>query len=344
MGNNVKFEISNATIIKIILWILLVWFLFCIREVVVLFFIVMVVVAAIGPLVDKMAKYIPRALALIFLTVVFIGLLVGIGFLIVPPVVHQVSQLAINLPYLISKISPFYESIRDSVTNYQEGLFNISSQLARLTSGIYSTTIGFISGLVGILTILVLSFYMLLEQESLKSFLHQTVPAEHKDKIFQIAKKIGSKMGSWLRGQMLLMLIIGVLDGIALLIIGLISQNPIPYVLTLAVWGGLTEVIPYVGPWLGILPAFVIALTISPWHALGVLIAYLIIQQMEAQFLAPKIMGKAVGLSPVIIILSLIAGAKMMGILGVVIAVPIAAAISVIIQDWPEIKKIKEKT
>lgn len=334
MENRVKFEISNSTILKIILAVLAVWFLYSIREVVVLFFIVLVIVAALGTLVDKMSRYIPRALAMIIITIAFFGLLTLLGFLIIPPIISQISQLAVNLPYIINKLGPFYENIRNSVTYSQEGLFNISSQLGRLTSGIYSTTLGFLSGLVAILTILVLSFYMLLEQDSIKNFFHQIVPFEHKEKIFDIIRKISTKMGRWLRGQVLLMIVIGVLDGIVLLIGG------VPYALTLAVWGGLMEVIPYIGPWLGLLPAVLIALTISPWTALFVVIAYLVIQQLEAQFLVPKVMGKIIGLSPVIIILAVLAGVKLMGIMGVVVAIPVAAAISVFIQEWPNIKKI----
>lgn len=333
--NRVKFEISTTTIIKLILAIFAVWFLYAIRDIVVLFFIVLVVVAAFGPIVDWMAKVMPRVLALIIFSFVFLGALGGIGYLIIPPIVHQLQLLAINLPTILSKLGPLYQSIQNSIGNYQEGLFNISSQLSRLGPGIYSTTVGFISGLVAFLTILVLVFYMLLEQEALKKFLHQTLPLEQKERIFEVLRKIGGKMGGWLRGQAVLMITIGVLDGIALLALG------IPYALVLAVWGAITEVIPYIGPWLGLVPAFFVALTLSPLKALLILIAYLVIQQLEAQFLAPKIMGKAVGLSPVIIILALLIGAKLMGILGVLIAVPVAAAVAVLIQEWPEIKKLR---
>lgn len=338
MENRVKFEISTITVLKIIGAVLLVWFLYSVREILVLFFIVLVIVAALGPLVDRLSKYIPRLLAVILLTIVFLGILTAIGFLIVPPIVTEISQLAINLPFIVDKFGPFYNSVKNILPNYQEGLLNISSQLANISSGIYSTTLGFISGVVGLVTILVLSFYMLLEQNSLKNFLHQIVPVEHKEKFFEIARKIGTKMGAWLRGQVGLMIIIGLTDGIVLAILG------VPYALTLAVWGGLTEIIPYIGPWLGLLPAFLIALTVSPLTALFVLITYIVIQQLEGHFLVPKIMGKAVGLSPVIIILTLLAGAKLMGILGMIIAVPIAAALSVLIQEWPELKKIRENS
>ncbi len=331
----VKFDISWSTIAKIALGVFAIWFLYAIREIAVLFFIVLVIVAALGPLVDRMSKYIPRVLALILLTLFFLGLLTAVGFLIIPPIVNQISQLAINLPVIITKFGPFYTNIQQSISSYQESLFNVSSQIGRVTSGIYSTTIGFFSGIVAIFTILVLSFYMLLERDSIHGFFHSIVPDEHKDRVIEVIRKISFKMGSWLRGQFMLMSIVGVLDGVALAILG------VPYALTLAVWGGLTEVIPYVGPWLGMIPAIIIAYTISPLKAILVLAIYVVIQQMESQFLAPKIMGRAVGLSPVIIILALLIGAKLMGILGVVIAVPAAAAVSVILQEWPELKKLR---
>ncbi len=337
MENRVKFDISTTTVIKIALAIVLVWFLYVIRDIVVLFFIVLVIVAALGPLVDRMSKHIPRVLSVIILSIVFLGLLGAIGYLIVPPIIIQLKTLAINLPIIISKLGPIYQSIQHSIGNYQEGLFNLSSQLGKISSGLYSTTLGFVSGIVAVVTILVLAFYMLLEQDAIKNFLHQIVPGERKEKIFEITKKIGQRMGGWLRGQVLLMLIVGVADSIALVSLG------IPYALTLAVWGGITEVIPYIGPWLGLAPALIIAFTISPLKGLLILIAYVIIQQLESQFLVPKILGKAVGLSPVIIILALLAGAKLMGILGVIIAVPFAAALSVFIQEWAEIKNLRNQ-
>lgn len=335
MENRVKFDISTTTILKVIFAIFLVWFIYAVRDIVLLFFIVIVIVTALSPLVDRMSQHIPRILSLIILSVALLGGLVGVGFLIIPPIVNQISQLAINLPDLISHVGPLYETWQPRIANYQESLINLSSQLGGISSGIYSTTLGFIGGIIALFTILVLSFYMLLEQNAIKNFIGQTIPVEHKDKIIEIMHKIGDKMGKWLRGQFVLMVIIGILDGVALGVLG------VPYALTLAVWGGITEVIPYVGPWLGLIPAAIIAFTVSPVKGLFILIAYVVIQQLEAQFLAPKIMGKAVGLSPIIIILSLLVGAKLMGILGVIVAVPAAAAIGVIIQEWPEIKKIR---
>lgn len=335
MENRVKFDISTSTIIKLALAVLAVWFLFAIKDVLVLFFIVLVIVAALAPIVDNLSKYIPRWLSVLLFAVILLGVLSLIGVLLVPLIITELQMLSVNLPIIMSKLGPLYQSIQDSVGNYQEGLFNISSQLARISTNIYSTTIGFISGFIALLTVFVLTFYMLLEKDSIKNFIQQTIPIDSHEKIVIILKKISEKMGGWLRGQVFLMLAVGILDGIALAVLG------VPYALVLALWGGLTEVIPFIGPWLGLVPAFLVALTISPVKAIIVLVVFVLIQQLEAQFLAPKIMGKAVGLSPVIIILALLIGAQLMGILGVIFAIPAAAVVSVIIQEWREIKKIR---
>jgi len=334
MENRTRIDISLATILKIVLVVLGIWFLFTISEIVVLFFFALILVAALSPLVEKMSKFIPRSLAVGFLVLIFIGALVGIGFLIVPLLVMEIKQLALNLPAITSKLGPLYHNIQVSMGNYQEVLLNISSQIGKLTTNIYTTTIGFISGVVAFLTVIVLAFYMLVGKESIDTYANNFISHEKREQASKILNKISGKMSQWLGGHLFLMLVIGLFDGIALISLG------IPYALILAIWGGLCEIIPYLGPWLGAIPAVLIAFTISPLAALLVAIAYIVIQQLESNFLAPKIIGKAVGLSPVIVILSLLAGAKLMGLIGVLVAVPVAAIISVIIFEWPEIQKI----
>lgn len=335
MQNRVKFDISLGAILKVVIVVLGLWFLFAVREIVLLFFIVLVIVAALGPMVDKMSKYIPRFLSVLILAVIFLGVFVLAGFLFIPPLITQIGQLSANLPSIVDKFGPLYHNLQNLIPSSQRNLLNFSSQLSGITSGIYTTTIGFFSGLVALLTIIVVSFYMLLEQDSIKNFVYELVPQDYRDMAVNLLKKISDKMGSWLRGHVLLMLVIGVCDFIALSIIG------VPYALTLGLLGGLTEIIPYIGPWLGVAPVIVVAFAISPIKALIVAIAYFLIQQLESSFLAPKILGKAVGLSPVIIILALLVGGKLMGLLGIIIAVPAAAALSVLFQEWPELKKIR---
>jgi predicted PurR-regulated permease PerM len=334
MENRTKIDISTSTIIKVAVIILGIWFLFVIREIVILFFLALILVAALSPLVDKIAKFIPRTLAVATLVLVMLAIFVGIGFLIVPPLVAEIKLLAINLPIITSKLGPIYHNLQISLGNYQDTLLNLSSQIGKLTSGIFATTLGFISGIVAFVTILILTFYMLVGKESIGTYVSNFIAEEKRDRVAAISGKISGKMSQWLGGHLFLMLVVGCLDGVALFALG------VPYALVLAIWGGLTEMIPYLGPWLGAIPAVLIAFTVSPLAALLVLIAYIIIQQLEATFLAPKIIGKAVGLSPVIVIISLLAGAKLMGLVGVIVAVPVAAIISVLMAEWPEIKNL----
>lgn len=346
MENKVKFDISLNAILKVALVAIGIWFIYTVRDIFILLFFVLIIVAALAPLVSKMSKIMPRILAVIILAVIFLGVLTAIGFLIIPTLVTQIGQLATNMPVILNHLNSFYQQFNLSINNsqtfqtfqasqtFQEMILKLSSQVGGLTAGIYTTTIGFISGIVAVITVLVLSFYLLLEQTSIQKFIHDLVPSDHEDRISGILHKIGLKMGNWLRGQGILMLVVGLADGIVLSILG------VPYILILAIWGGLTEAIPYIGPWLGLIPAVIIAFTVSPITALFVLIAYILIQQIEGHFLVPKIMGKAIGLSPVIIIIAILIGAKLAGILGIIIAVPAAGALSVIIQDWREIKQI----
>jgi len=330
---HMKIDISLSTILKIVFVVLALWLLFTVKDIAVMFFIVLILAAALNPFVDKMSRYIPRLLVVLLIGIIFIGLLVGFGFLIVPPLVSEIKALAISLPLLSAKMGPLYHTIQSSISTYQDTLINASSQIGKVTTGIFSTTIGFISGIFTFITIIILSFYMLLEKKE-DNFIYNLFEESKRERIKTIVGKIGEKLGQWVRGQLFLMLTIGVLYGIALSILG------VPFALILAVWGGLTEVIPYLGPWLGLIPAVLVAFTVSPWTALIVVIVYLVIQQLESTLLVPKIVGKAVGLSPVIVILSMLIGAKLMGIIGVVVAVPIAATISVILQNWQEIKSI----
>jgi predicted PurR-regulated permease PerM len=113
----------------------------------------------------------------------------------------------------------------------------------------------------------------------------------------------------------------------------------VPYALALAVISGILEIVPTLGPILAGAIATIFALTIDPIKAIFVIILYVIVQQLENNFVVPKVMQKAVGLSPVIIIFAVLIGARLLGLVGAILAVPIAASISVIVQDWSTVKK-----
>lgn len=333
MNNKTYIEISFFSIIKVVIILLGLVFLWQIRDILLLLFIVLVIVAALSPVVDKWSTKMNRIIAVTLIYIIMIAIISGIGAIVFPPLVEQIQQLAEKLPDYLYKIFPDFGSWREIITSSQAGLTKTAQEISQFGLKLYSATLGFFDGLIAVFTIIILTFYLLLEQNGVKKFVFNYFPLENREQVINVAHKIGIKMGGWLRGQLLLGATVGLIDGIGLGLLG------VDYALTLGVWAGFTELIPYIGPVLGAIPGVLLAFMESPLLGVLVLAFYVVVQQLEASFLVPKIMQKAVGLSPVIIIIAILIGAKIAGLTGVVLSIPAAAIISVIFTEWSQIKK-----
>lgn len=317
------------------------WLFWLLRDIVILFLIVVAIVIAFSPIVKSWSRVMPRTLAITLLYLSFIGAFGIILALLVPPVVSQLSDFLVYAQSLVSRygVNENLLHVRDNLNLLLEGRsFEAISSAVQQFSGsvgaVYSTTVGFIGGLVALVTIFVTSFYLLLDEKQFHAFIAQFIPNHRHAQVSNIVDGISTKMGGWLRGQLTLMVIIGIVSGTALAILG------VPYALLLGVWAGIMELIPFIGPILGAVPGVFLAFTtLGPVNGAIALLIYLVIQQIENQFLVPKVMGKALGLSPVTIIFSLLIGGKLLGLIGVLIAVPLAAALSVIYQEWHHSKR-----
>ncbi len=173
-----------------------------------------------------------------------------------------------------------------------------------------------------------LNLYLLLDENGIKKFFVALLPLKQKNQIVTISHKVGAGLGAWLRGQLLLGILVGILVYAGLVIIG------VPYALTLALLAGVLEIIPIIGPILSAIPAILIALSISPTMALVVTGFYVLVQELENKLLVPKVMQRTVGLHPVTIIIVLLIGAKLMGVLGILLAVPVASVFYIILKEW----------
>jgi len=306
-----KFDFSTKNIFRVIFILLILYFLFLIRDVVLVFFVALVAVAALGPVVDYLQKKkIPRFLStlLIFLTgLTLLGLVI---YLLIPPLVEQVSALAINLPEYLKQL-PF--SLK---TDYLQNFFGtIGNYLASVPAGLSS-----------VIVILIIVFYLLVQRNGIEKFIKAVTPLKHQNYVLNLFYRIQKKMGYWLLGQLASSAIVGVLTFIGLFFLG------VPYALVLALAVGIAEIIPF-GPVIAFIPAGILGFMQSPLTGVLVIILYLIVQQIEGNIIVPQIMKKAVGLNPVLIILALLIGAKLAGILGLLIAIPAAAALSIVISD-----------
>lgn len=330
MNEKMQFDVSVWMFIKLVLVLITFYLLFLIRDILALIFIVLILVATFSPVVKNWAKKIGRIPSVVALMMIIIGFIVLVIYMLVPPISVQINQLIKNVPLYIEQVS----WLKDYAPSLKDNISTITNTTGSLTSGFVSITAGVFGGIVTFLTAIVLFVYMLVDEKVLKNFVYTLTPNENREKIAEILRKIASKVGDWFRGQMILALIIGIIDLIGLLIIN------VPYALTLAVISGVLEIVPTIGPIIAGVIAALVAFADSPIKALIVIIFFIAVQQLENAFIVPKVMQKAVGLSPIIIIIAILIGAKLMGVAGAILAIPIAASISVILNEWQSIKKV----
>ncbi|MEA3449371.1 MAG: AI-2E family transporter [Patescibacteria group bacterium] len=340
-------NISTITIIKIFAIIILFFFLYIIREILAIIFIALILYSAVNPWVDWMArKKIPRFFGILMIYIVLFSFIGAVIVLLIPPIIEQISAIKANFPAIIEKLvsgfSVFKEyTIEFGILDQVKNNFNtIGANLQSMASGIFSTITNIFGGVVTFFLILVIAFYMVVEEDAMKKIVWSIVPKQHQVYIMRLINRMQQKIGLWLRGQIILSFIIFLLTYIALSIVHAITGQ-MEYALVLALLAGLTEFVPYLGPVLAAIPAVFLAFTQSPTLALIVFAIYYVIQWLENNIIVPKLMQKVVGLNPIVSIVVILIGFKIGGIIGAVFSMPVATALSVFIKDVFE-KNVRE--
>lgn len=329
---NGKFEltISLRTIAKILVVIFIVWLLIQLLQVVGIVFVALVLASAIDPMVDSLQhRRIPRVFAILIIYAVLIGVVSLVVALLVPLLTDQIQQFSSSLPNLYDRIIAGIDTNDVGLTqSIQDFLNTVNSSLGKIADGIFSGLASVFGGIFSFVGILVLTFYFALEERGLRRFIRAVSPKQYHEMLGQLLSKIQCRLGDWLRGQLTLGVIIGALSFIGLSILG------VKYALLLALIAGLTEFIPYAGPIIGAIPAVLLAFADSPLKALFVIILYVVIQQLENTIIQPKIMARVTGLNAVIIIIVMLAGAKLGGIAGVILAIPMVIIADTIFRTY----------
>lgn len=339
-NQKIKIDLTWTSIIRVVVVLLALVLLYVIRDIIAIVFVVFIIVAALNPSVSRLQKYLPRALAVIIVYFVIFGIFALFSALIFGRLASEIRHLANLFPDILNKYLPSikaWQSNQGEISSFlHKNLQAFSDKLSQLTGNIFQSIISVFGGVVTAISVFVMSFYLLLEGKASKEALENIFPPRQRERTGAILDKFSEKMGSWFRGQLLLMLIVGVLDFIILTILRVDGA------LALATWGGLTEIIPIIGPIIGAIPAIIIATSSQGiWYGILVFALMLVmVQWIESQFIVPNVMKRAVGLSPIIIIIAILIGGKLLGVLGVILAVPIAALISVSVKEWDNIIKI----
>lgn len=308
-----------------------IWAVWKIQDIVLAIFISLLVAGILYPLTEWAKRHkIPKSLAVIVAYLLLLGVIGLVILLLVPALQEQINSLLSThgaagdwLSQGINSIRTLLDQLKRNVSAGLQGFpWNIqqTSQIIRQIFGAVTNVFG---GIVGFFIVLVLSFYFVMEDSAMKDLFRNIVPQEYQEISAQVASQVMTKLGGWLRGQLVLCVIIGLLYFIAFKIIG------VPYALLLAILGGLLEFVPYLGPFLSAIPALILAFSDSPFRALITLIVIVIIQQLENNVIVPKIMQRAIGLNPIISILAFLIGAQLFGVVGAIFAIPVAMACSV---------------
>lgn len=318
--------ISTRTIFTTLVVLFFLWVGLQIRDLIVSVFVAFLLSVALVPLVDKLQmKKLPRGLANLIVYLAFIAgllLLLAYGF---SPMVEQTVLFLSQLPKLLDNLLalPLIEPIGKQLIE------NLTTQLSTASGSVVKLTLNIFSSIFSLVTVIILSFYFSLEFHRLKEkILVLARNGASRQRLNGIMAEIEQKIGGWIRGELLLILVIGLMTYLGLTVL---RMN---YALPLAVIAGILEIVPVIGPVISAVPAVVVGLSASPLLGLGVAALFILIQQFENSLIVPKVMQKVIGLDPILTLLVILVGGKVFGLLGALLSVPVTLVLIIILKNF----------
>ncbi|MCL6452493.1 MAG: AI-2E family transporter [Alicyclobacillus sp.] len=292
------------------------------------FLISVVICYILQPVVELLVRRrVPRGMAILLIYIVFILALVVAVLQAIPAVTRQFTQLADHVPTLLQQANGWLDGLSRH-TKYlpdaarqgiETSLARLEQSVAGFIAGMFSMLSNTLNALFVAFVIPFIVFYMLKDADAIGRGVLRLTPHRFRRHMKVILISIDTTLGSYVRGQLLVMLVVFVLTYAGFLIVRL------PYALLLALFLGLVDIIPYIGPILGAAPAIILGLSISPQMALKVLLVNLIVQQLEGNLISPQIMGRSLHLHPMAVVAALLIGGELGGIVGLLCAVPLLA-------------------
>ena len=314
------------------------WLIYRFHQVLFILFIAIIIGTILRPVVAWLQRRgIPGVAGVILVYFLLLALLIGFGLLLFPLIAEQSATITAALP-------DYYQSLRGWILDHPNQLTESLRPLLPATLPVSAPqtgqemvdSAGQVLGYVAlaatvvftIVVILLMASYWTLDgPKTIQSFL-LSIPIGQRESIGELISAMETKVGAYIAGQGLLCLFIGVMALIAYWLIGL------PYVLVLAFVAGVMEAVPFVGPLLGAIPAALVALSIGPDKLIWVIVATLVIQQVENSILVPRVMRRAVGVNPFVTLLAIFAFSSLLGVAGALMAIPIAAIIQLLLDRF----------
>ncbi|MEK7609821.1 MAG: AI-2E family transporter [Patescibacteria group bacterium] len=350
LSRDIHINLNTGTIVRFFLFAILLVAAYYISDVLLVVLAAIILASAIEPVIRRLKRHkVHRIISVILIYVIIATVLAGIVVFFMPLVLNEASDFLNGLPSTIS-LDDIWSPIRDigislssnsppvvgqtiSVAEYVKGFQNL---ILGTGGGVFKTAGVIFGGFLSLILIIVLSFYLAVKEDGVDDFLRIVTPVKHHNYIIDLWKRSQRKIALWLQGQILLGIVVGVLVYLVLMVVG------IKHALLLALFAAILEIIPVFGPMIASVPAILVAFTENGIGTGFLLIGlYLIIYQFESQLFYPLVVKKVVGISPIVVILALVIGAKLAGVLGALIAVPLSAAFMEYIHDIEKYKKVE---
>src|SRR5437763_1688278 len=312
--------------------VILVAALWSARQALMLIYISALIAMGFSPIVGVLERQrrVPRWLAILGIYLVIVSTLVLLALLVIPPLIAQASALWARFPNEFNRFQSFLIQHKLMVhrVTLEEAVQNAPTGAGGNAVGTVLVAISsLIGGIFGLITILILSFYFLIEAQTMFDYIIRFVPAGRRADVATAARQAVTKVSAWLRAQFLLAGVMGISAAAGLWLM------EVPYVYVIALIAAVGETIPIVGPVIGGITAVAVAVTVSTKLALMVGAYFLVLHQLEANVLVPKVMERRVGVSPVVVIIALLIGGELWGLIGAILAIPTAAILSVIVEE-----------
>lgn len=334
---DVNVHITVGSIITVFLFLGLFTLLWVLRDLVLIVVTAVVIASAMEPAVRTFMRWgLHRVLSVIAIYAIVASVLSAIVFFFLPPLLEDAANFLASLPQALSSFNfsqatggllPSWSQVSTELSS-PDFLRNLSSTVGESTGGFFTTLSAFFGGITSFILIVVFSFYFSVQETGVDDFLRVVTPIKEQAYVLHLWKRSQAKIGKWMQGQLILGVIVAVL-----LYPGLVLLD-VPNPLLLAVLAGFFELIPVFGQILAAVPALALAFVDGGLTA-ALLVAglYIIVQQFEAHLIYPVVVKKVVGVPPLMVILALLIGAKLAGFLGILLSVPIAAAIQEFLSD-----------
>lgn len=302
------------------------------EHVFIVLFLSILIAATVSPAAHYFSRYrIPRGVTILAVYVLALLILAGVVALLVPLVVSEVTSLQSSLPQYARQIQAEVARVApDQASKLSAGniVSQLSGRLSAFAGELTNIVFGLVSTSINVILVLVMAYFMAAEENFARLVITRFAPPEQRERVTYLMGRTGTRLGEWARAQLLLALFFGVAYGVGLRIAG------VHYAVTLAVVGAVLEIIPYVGGFITVALAVLVALTQQPILVLVVLGWYAVVVELEGHVLAPKLMDRVLGIHPLVIIIALFLGGESLGILGALLAVPIAIVFQVLLDEF----------